>query len=68
MQDFVYDGGVRILYGAGQRQLAAEELAKLGKRLLAVSTGSFIANGHYEALEQSLTAAGLQVFSMSSRC
>ena len=66
MLDFVYDGGVRILYGAGQRQLAAEELAKLGKRLLAVSTGSFIANGHYEELERSLTAAGLQVFSMNA--
>lgn len=66
MQDFIYDGGVRIFYGAGQLPAVTAELAKLGKRLLAVSTGSFIANGHYEELERSLTAAGLQVFSMNA--
>ena len=66
MQDFIYDSGVRILYGASQLPAVTTELAALGKRLLAVSTGSFIANGHYEELEQRLTTAGLQVFSMNA--
>ena len=65
MQDFVYDSGVRIFYGASQLPAVTAELAKLGKRLLAVSTGSFIANGHYAELERRLTAAGLQVFFMN---
>ena len=66
MLDFVYYGGVPIFYGAGQLPAVVKELTKLGTRLLAVSTGSFIANGHYEELERSLTAAGLQVFSMNA--
>ena len=66
MQGFIYEGGIRILYGAGQLPAVVKELAKLGKRLLAVSTGSFIANGHYEGFARSLTAAGLQVFSMNA--
>ena len=66
MQDFIYDSGVRILYGASQLPAVTTELAALGKRLLAVSTGSFVANGHHEELERSLTAAGLQVFSMNA--
>ncbi len=61
MKDFVFDGGVRIIYGADQLPLVAKELAKLGKRLLVVSTGSFLAGGHYEALERSLTETGLAV-------
>ena len=31
MQDFIYEGGIRILYGAGQLSAVAKELAKLGK-------------------------------------
>ena len=62
MKDFVYDAGVRILYGAGQMDLAASEMAKLGQRVLVVPTGSFAANGHYDELAQHLTAAGLEVF------
>ena len=38
-----------------------QEIAKLGKRLLVVPTGSFLAGGHYEKLEQALTDAGLRV-------
>ena len=62
MNDFVYDGGVRIVYGAGQMDFVAAELAKLGRRLLVVPTGSFVAGGHYAELEQHLQAAGLEVF------
>lgn len=62
MKDFIYEGsGVRILYGAGQMETAVQEIAKLGKRLLIVLTGSFLAGGHYEKLEQALTGAGLQI-------
>lgn len=61
MKDFVYDSGVRIFYGTGQIDQVVEEIAKLGRRLLVVPTGSFVANGHYEELERRLTAAGLTV-------
>ena len=66
MRDFVYDGGVRILYGAGQTETVVREIARLGKRLLAVPTGSFLAGGHYEKLAQALTDAGLQVACLSA--
>ena len=61
MKDFVYDGGVRILYGAGQMETVAREIAKLGRQVLVVPTSSFLAGGHYEKLKQALTGAGLQV-------
>ena len=66
MKDFVYDGGVRIIYGAGQMDYVVQEIAKLGRRLLVVPTGSFVANGHYAPLEQKLTAAGLEVFCLKA--
>ena len=43
MKDFIYDGNVRIFYGAGQTENVVRELMKLGRRLLIVSAGSFIA-------------------------
>ena len=61
MKDFIFDRGVRIIYGVNQRETVAQEIAKLGKRLLIVPTGSFLAGGHYEALERALTDAGLEV-------
>ncbi len=61
MKDFIYDGSVRIYYGAGQMETVVQEIGKLGQRLLIVPTGSFLAGGHYEKLAQALTAAGLQV-------
>ena len=62
MKSFVYDGGPRILYGADQLPLVVEEIARLGTRLLVVPTGSFVSGGHYAALEQRLTSAGIRVF------
>ena len=61
MKDFIYNNNVRIFYGAGQMENVVQEIAKLGKRLLVVPTGSFLAGGHYEKLEQALTDAGLQI-------
>lgn len=66
MKDFVYDGGVRIIYGANQETMVAEEIAKLGKRVLVVPTGSFVSGGHYEELKSTLTAAGLEVFCLQA--
>ena len=66
MKDFIFDGGVKIIYGADQIKLIAEEISKLGKRLLIVPTGSFIGNGHYEELESSLTAAGIESFCLKA--
>lgn len=54
MRDFIYDGGVKIIYGADQLSLVTEEIAKLGKNILIVPTGSFLSDGHYEELEKNL--------------
>ena len=61
MKDFIYDGSVRIFYGAGQMETVVQEIARLGKRLLVVPTGSFLAGGHYEKLERCLKGAGVQI-------
>lgn len=61
MRSFIYDSGVRIIYGASQMETVAQETAKLGKRLLAVLTGSFLAGGHDKALVRALEDAGIEV-------
>ena len=66
MKSFMYDSGVRIVYGADQMEFVVGEIKKLGQRLLVVPTGSFVANGHYAELEQHLTAAGLDVFCLNA--
>ena len=66
MEDFICDSNVRIFYGAGQMENVVQEIARLGKRLLMVPTGSFLAGGHYGKLEQALTDAGLQVTCMNA--
>lgn len=66
MKDFIYDGGVRIIYGADQIALVSEEIAKLGKRALIVPTGSFVAGGHYAAFQESLSTAGVQCFCLAA--
>ena len=66
MKDFVYDGEVRIIYGADQRKMVAEEIAKLGKKLLIVPTGSFCSGGHFEELKNSLTEAGVDSFCLKA--
>ena len=66
MNDFVYYSGVKILYGAGQMELASQEIAKLGRRVLIVPTGSFAANGRYDELAACLSAAGLSLFRLDA--
>lgn len=66
MKDFIYDGGVKIIYGADQQTLVAQEIAKLGKRLLIVPTGSFVAGGHLEELKDSLVSEGIEVSCLTS--
>ncbi len=66
MKDFIYDGSVRIFYGAGQVETVVQEIAKLGKRLLAVPTDSFLSGGHYDKLAQALTGAGGQITCMNA--
>ena len=60
MKDFIYDSGVRIIYGAGQMETVVQEISNLGKRLLVVPTGSFLSGGHYEPLKSCLTEAGIE--------
>ena len=66
MKDFIYNGDLRIIYGADQMELVMKEIGKLGKKLLIVPTGSFVAGGHYDELKDSLTAAGLEVFCLNA--
>lgn len=66
MKNFVYDGGVRIIYGADQIETVAKEIAKIGKNVLIVPTGSFVAGGHYEELKNTLAAAGVGSFLLDS--
>ena len=54
--------GVRIIYGAGQMETVVREVARLGKRLLVVPTGSFLSGGHYAPLEKRLTEEGTEVY------
>lgn len=66
MKDFIYDGGVKIIYGAEQQTLVAQEIAKLGKKLLIVPTGSFVSGGHLEELKNSLISEGIEVSCLTS--
>lgn len=66
MKDFIYDGGVKIIYGAEQQTLVAQEIAKSGKRLLIVPTGSFVSGGHLEELKNSLVSEGIEVSCLTS--
>ena len=66
MKGFVYDSGIRILYGADQSETVVQEISKLGNRLLIVSADSFLAGGHYKTLERALTGAGLHVTCMNA--
>lgn len=59
MNDFVFDGGIRIIYGADQLALVASEIGKLGTRVMVVPTRSFVSNGHYNELERALVDAGI---------
>lgn len=54
MKDFIYEGSVRIIYGAGQMETVVQEIARLGKRLLVIPTASFLSGGHYEPLKSCL--------------
>lgn len=60
MKDFIYDAGVKIIYGKGQMEAVVEEISKLGKKVLIVPTGSFVSGGHYEELEGCLKSAGIE--------
>lgn len=61
MKDFIYDRGIRIIYGAGQMETVTREIAGLGKRLLVIPTASFLSGGHYEPLKGCLAEAGIEV-------
>ena len=60
MKDFVYDSGVKIIYGENQMKLVTEEISKIGKKVLIVPTDSFVTGGHYEELKRNLNTAGIQ--------
>ena len=64
MKDFIYDSGVRIIYGAGQMETVAREIAKLGKRLLVIPTASFLSGGHYAPLKKLLAEMGIEVHTL----
>lgn len=45
MIDFIYEGKVRILYGAGKMDNVVEKIKSLGNKVLLVPTASFIRSG-----------------------
>ncbi len=61
MRDFIYNSGIRIIYGAGQMETVVREVARLGNRLLVIPTASFLSGGHYAQLEKQLTEAGIEI-------
>ena len=66
MKDFIYDSGVRIIYGASQMETVAREISRLGKRLLVIPTASFLSGGHYEPLKGCLAEAGMDVHTLQA--
>ena len=66
MKDFIYEGNVKVIYGACQMDHVVEEIAKLGKKLLIVTTSSFVSGGHFEVLNNKLQNAGITTHCMSN--
>lgn len=56
MKDFIYEGNVRVIYGAGQLDYVVDEIARLGKKVLIVPTGSFVKAGHLNEFTERLCA------------
>lgn len=59
MNDFIYNGTVPILYGAGQIDTVAAKIAAFAKNVLIVAGGSFERAGHLEKLKNKLQEAGV---------
>ena len=62
MKDFIYEGNVRIIYGAGQFKTVCNEVSKLGKQVLIVPDASFIAGDHLTPLVENLKEAGVTAY------
>ena len=58
MKDFIYEGKVRILYGAGQFEYVVDEIVCLGKKILIVPTASFVKARNLEQLTEKLVSRG----------
>lgn len=61
MKDFIYDGNVRIFYGAGQMAAVVQEIRRLGKRLLVVPTNPMSGSETNADVQITLDESGLQV-------
>ena len=66
MKDFIYEGPVRIIYGAGQFDFVINEIAKLGKKVLIISGKSFSTGGHLGKLTSKLEQAGISFFTFEN--
>lgn len=61
MKDFIYEGVVPVIYGAGQAETVTRRVLELGKRVLLVPDASFVSGGNLDALKSRLENAGAQV-------
>ena len=61
MKDFIYEGHVKIIYGAGQMDYVLSEIKNLGQNVLVVPAPSFVRSGNFKVLKEALTASGLLV-------
>ena len=60
MKDFVYNGTVRIVYGAGQMENVVKEISSHGKKAMIVPAHSFVAGGKLAPLKAAMETAGIE--------
>ncbi len=66
MNDFIYEGNVKIIYGTSQLDYVTSEIKKLGSKLLLVPAHSFLAAGNLAPLTAAFENAGLDVVTLSN--
>lgn len=66
MKDFIYEGKVNIIYGAGQLDTVISKISKLGKKVLIVPDFSFVQAGTYDALVTKLKENGVSAVKLEN--
>jgi hypothetical protein len=66
MEDFVYDGATRVIFGRGKEKEVGKEVKRLGakKVLLHYGQGSVKKSGLYNTVVSALSAEGIEVFEL----
>lgn len=66
MKDFIYEGHVRIIYGAGQMDYVVSEIKNIGQKVLLVPAPSFVRSEHFEVLKERLSHSDIQVLTLEN--